>query len=218
MIAGDPAMTDLELIGLVASSDTSALGHLYDRHRTAAFGLAIRVTRDRALAEDVVHDAFLGVWRNAHSFRAGRGSVRTWILAIVHHRGVDVVRKRRPVEEIPLAALPAGLVTPDIWREVSAHLDRDTVRDALRALGPDQREAIELAYFAGLTQAEIASRTGTPLGTAKSRVRLGLLAMRGVIPPEAVTGSIPARTVPDSAPDPSRGRSSRTSPARRVPR
>lgn len=188
---GASELSDIELIALVATDDPAALGVLYDRHRTAAFGLALRVTRDPALAEDVVHDAFLGIWRNAHSYRPGRGGIRTWILAIVHHRGVDVVRKRHPVEEIPVASLPAGLITPDVWREVSARLDQDTVREALRALGPDQREAIELAYFAGLTQAEIASRIGAPLGTVKSRVRLGLLALRGAIAPEAVTGSFP---------------------------
>jgi RNA polymerase sigma-70 factor (ECF subfamily) len=180
--------SDLELIALVAMNDVTSLGALYDRHRSAAFGLAVRITRDRSLAEDVVHDAFLGVWRNARRYEANRGAVRTWIMAIVHHRGIDVVRKQRPVSELPTDSLAtSGFVLPDIWPEVAGILDRDAIREALGTIAPAQREAIELAYFSGLTQPEIARRTGAPLGTVKSRVRLGLLALRSAMGSEAAT-------------------------------
>jgi RNA polymerase sigma-70 factor (ECF subfamily) len=145
-----------------------------------AYSIAYRITNDATLAEDVVQDAFLGAWRNAARYVEGRGSVKTWLLAIVHHRAIDAIRRRRPTTELPDidAALPEALTLPDVWAEVSASLDSVTVRGALVGLSDVQREAIELAYFGGLTQQEIAERTGAPLGTVKSRMRLGLLAMR----------------------------------------
>ncbi len=180
-------VADLALIAGIAANDLAALASLYDRYRSAAFGLALRITRDRSLAEDVVQEAFLGVWRGAARYDARRGGSRTWILAIVHHRAVDVIRKRRPVWELPTSesASPASLVLPDIWSEVAGRLDRDKIVTALATLGAAQREAIELAYFSGLTQTEIARQTGAPLGTVKSRVRLGLLALRDAIAPDS---------------------------------
>jgi RNA polymerase sigma-70 factor (ECF subfamily) len=145
-----------------------------------AYSIAYRITNDATLAEDVVQDAFLGAWRNAARYVEGRGSVKTWLLSIVHHRAIDAIRRRRPTSELPDidAGLPEALTLPDVWGEVSASLDAASVREAMIALSDVQREAIELAYFGGLTQQEIAERTRTPLGTVKSRMRLGLLAMR----------------------------------------
>jgi RNA polymerase sigma-70 factor (ECF subfamily) len=145
-----------------------------------AYSIAYRITNDPTLAEDVVQDAFLGAWRNAARYIEGRGSVKTWLLAIVHHRAIDTVRRRRPTTELPDIELPppGALTLPDVWDEVVAVLDAATVQRAMDVLSVVQREAIELAYFGGMTQQEIADRTGTPLGTVKSRMRLGLLAMR----------------------------------------
>jgi RNA polymerase sigma-70 factor, ECF subfamily len=164
----------------IANGELAALEDLYDRYKTMAYSIAYRITNDATLAEDVVQDAFLGAWRNAARYVEGRGSVKTWLLSIVHHRSIDAIRRRRPTTELPEveATLPAGLTLPDVWAEVSAGLDAAMVRTALDALSEVQREALELAYFNGLTQGEIAERTGTPLGTVKSRMRLGLLAMR----------------------------------------
>ena len=164
----------------IADGELAALEDLYDRYKTMAYSIAYRITNDATLAEDVVQDAFLGAWRNAGLYVTGRGSVKTWLLAIVHHRSIDAIRRRRPTNELPEldAPLPEALTVPDVWAEVSASLDAVTVRGALDALSDVQREALELAYFAGLTQQEIAGRTGAPLGTVKSRMRLGLLAMR----------------------------------------
>jgi RNA polymerase sigma-70 factor (ECF subfamily) len=122
----------------------------------------------------------VGAWRNAARYVEGRGSVKTWLLSIVHHRAIDAVRRRRPTTELPDVELPPpdALTVPDVWAEVSSDLDAETVKGALAVLSDVQREAIELAYFGGLTQQEISDRTGTPLGTVKSRMRLGLLAMR----------------------------------------
>jgi len=188
-IEADPgdlaALDDLALIGLVAADDEAALAVLYERHGSTAFGLALRITHDRSLAEDAVQDAFLAVWRNARSHDMSRGGVRTWIMAIVHYRSIDVVRRRRPVSELPGdGPAPANLVQPDIWPEISGILDRDAITQALGTLGSAQRQVIEMAYFAGLTQTEIARQTGAPLGTVKSRARHGLLALRAAMASE----------------------------------
>ncbi len=171
---------DRAALARIAGGELAALEYLYDRYKTMAYSIAYRITNDATLAEDVVQDAFLGAWRNAARYVEGRGSVKTWLLSIVHHRAIDAIRRRRPTRELPEidAGLPDALTLPDVWAEVSASLDSVAVRDALVALSDVQREALELAYFGGLTQQEIAERTGTPLGTVKSRMRLGLLAMR----------------------------------------
>ena len=171
---------DRAVLVRLADGELDALEDLYDRYKTMAYSIAYRITNDAVLAEDVVQDAFLGAWRNAARYVEGRGSVKTWLLAIVHHRAIDAVRRRRPTTELPDLELPppAAFTLPDVWAEVTAILDAETVQAALRVLSDVQREAIELAYFGGLTQHEIAERTATPLGTVKSRMRLGLLAMR----------------------------------------
>jgi RNA polymerase sigma-70 factor (ECF subfamily) len=171
---------DRAVLARISGGELAALEDLYDRYKTMAYSIAYRITNDPTLAEDVVQDAFLGAWRNAARYVEGRGSVKTWLLSIVHHRAIDAIRRRRPTTELPEidAGLPEALTLPDVWAEVSASLDAVTVREALVALSDVQREALELAYFGGLTQQEIAERTGTPLGTVKSRMRLGLLAMR----------------------------------------
>jgi RNA polymerase sigma factor (sigma-70 family) len=171
---------DRAVLARIANGELDALEELYDRYKTMAFSIAYRITNDVTLAEDVVQDAFLGAWRNAARYIEGRGSVKTWLLSIVHHRAIDAIRRRRPTTQLPEReeVPPASLTIPDVWAEVSAGLDADAVRGALAVLSDVQREAIELAYFGGLTQQEIATRTGIPLGTIKSRMRLGLLAMR----------------------------------------
>ena len=182
---GDDA--DRDVLVRVADGDLDALEELYDRYKTMAYSIAYRITNDATLAEDVVQDAFLGAWRNAAKYVEGRGSVKTWLLSIVHHRAIDAIRRRKPTTELPEStdAPPAALTAPDLWGEVAAGLDAEMVRRAMGVLSPPQLEAIELAYFSGLTQYEIAERTGTPLGTVKSRMRLGLLAMRRVLLAEA---------------------------------
>ena len=188
---------DRELLAGVAAGRLGALEALYDRYRTMSYSIALRITADHAAAEDVVQDAFLGVWRNAARYVDTRGSVKTWLLSIVHHRAVDTVRRRRPAGELPGTdvASPAALTLPDIWSEVSGRLDAEAVRAALEALSGVQRESLEMAYFGGLTQQEIAERTGTPLGTVKSRMRLGLIALRRLledgIPEDGIPGHSP---------------------------
>lgn len=172
--------SDEDLLRYAADGGQEAIAILFDRYQGLMYGLAMKITADAATAQDVVQDAFLGIWRNAGRFDAERASARAWMTAIAHHRAVDAVRRRRPTRELEPdgVPLPPALVAPDIWGEVRQRLDAATVRTALERLGPLQREAIELAYFKGLTQQDIAVRTNAPLGTVKSRVRLGLLALR----------------------------------------
>jgi RNA polymerase sigma factor (sigma-70 family) len=178
---------DRQVLADVGEGRLDALEALYDRYRAMAYAIALRITADPSLAEDVVQDAFLGVWRHAERYVEGRGSVKTWLLSIVHHRAIDAVRRRRPASELPDPELPSPpqLIVNDVWPEVAGRLDAVEIRAAIATLSDVQREAIELAYWGGLSQTEIAERTGAPLGTVKSRMRLGLLALRRVLTGEA---------------------------------
>src|SRR5438105_9333846 len=183
---GSPADdADREVLERIADGQLDALEELYDRYRTMAYSIAFRITNDRALAEDVVQDGFVGVWRNAARYVEGRGSVKTWLLAIVHHRAIDAIRRRRPTDELPEAdapgSMPEALTMPDVWGSVAEGLDRTAIASALGSISTVQREALELAYFGGLTQVEISDRLAVPLGTVKSRMRLGLLGLRRVL-------------------------------------
>jgi RNA polymerase sigma-70 factor (ECF subfamily) len=182
---------DRAALARIAEGQLDALEELYDRYRTMAYSIALRITADPAASEDVVQEAFLGAWRNAGRYSEARASVRTWLLSIVHHRAIDAVRRRRPTNELPEADAvpPPQLRMPDVWGEVSGRLDAETVRGALAGLSDVQREALELAYFGGLTQQEIAERTSTPLGTVKSRMRLGLLSLRRALEMPGGTGA-----------------------------
>jgi RNA polymerase sigma-70 factor, ECF subfamily len=181
----DADRTDRAWMDRLAAGDLGALDRLYEQYGAMAFSIAYRITGDRSAAEDVVQDAFLGAWRNAGRYAGARGSVRTWLLSIVHHRAIDAVRRRRPTVELPdsESLLPDTLTLPDAWGDVELRLDRDAVQVALTRISDVQREAIELAYFGGLTQTEIAARTGVPLGTVKGRLRLGLQGMRAALLP-----------------------------------
>jgi RNA polymerase sigma-70 factor (ECF subfamily) len=153
---------DRAALARIAGGELVALEYLYDRYKTMAYSIAYRITNDATLAEDVVQDAFLGAWRNAARYIEGRGSVKTWLLSIVHHRAIDAIRRRRPTTELPEidAGLPEALTLPDVWAEVSASLDSVMVREALVALSDVQREALELAYFGGLTHRRSPSGRG----------------------------------------------------------
>lgn len=173
-------LSDEALVLLAARSQQTALAELYDRYGRPAYGLALRVLRDETLAEDAVQEAFLGVWRNASRFVPERGTASTWILTLVHRRAVDLVRReeRRRADPLEPAAEPSsGSVDDEAW----LRLQRERVQHALRQLPDQQREALELAYYGGFTQSELAERLGLPLGTIKSRVFAGLARLRELL-------------------------------------
>jgi RNA polymerase sigma factor (sigma-70 family) len=167
-------LSDEAVVALAARSDEVAFAELYDRYGRVAYGLALRVLRDESLAEDAVQDAFLAIWRGASRFIPERGKASTWILTLVHRRAVDLVRREdrrrvEPLEDTEVAAA-GGSVEDIAW----LRLERERVQAALQQLSDPQREAIELAYYGGYTQSELAERLGQPLGTIKSRMFSGL--------------------------------------------
>lgn len=182
---------DEELIAAVARRDSSAVVALYDRYGRLAFALAYRILDDATLAEETVQDAFLQVWRRANTFDPSRGgNVRAWLLTVVHNRAIDARRRyidRRP-RPVPLENVEAVLSVPDVWREVSVRLTRDEVRAAVDLLPDEQRQAIELAFFEGLTHQEISQRINVPLGTVKGRLRLGLKKIHATLMEPAANG------------------------------
>jgi RNA polymerase sigma factor (sigma-70 family) len=180
-------LSDEALVALVARSDDAALAELYDRFGRVAYGLALRIVRDPALAEDVVQEAFLAVWRSAGRFMAERGKARTWLLTLVHRRAVDLVRREELRRAEPLSAAPEG-ATEAADDHAWLGLQRAHVQEALKKLPDQQREAIELAYYGGFTQAELADRLGEPLGTIKSRMFAGLARLRDLLVEAGVEG------------------------------
>jgi RNA polymerase sigma-70 factor (ECF subfamily) len=172
-----PQRTDEELVEAVARADEEALGELYDRFGKVAYGLAYKVLQDAALAEDAVQEAFLQIWRSAGSYRPERAKASTWLLTFVHRRAVDLVRREQTRRTAPVVGEPQGS-DPGADEAAVTRSRREIIQDALRRLPAEQREPIELAYYAGLTQSELAERLGQPLGTIKSRMFTGLQRLR----------------------------------------
>jgi RNA polymerase sigma factor (sigma-70 family) len=173
-------LSDEALIALAARGEEPALAALYDRYGRVAYGLALRVLRDTTLAEDAVQEAFLAVWRSAHRYIPERSKPSTWILTFVHRRAVDLVRReerRRADQLTDVESIVGGMVDEEAW----LGLERERVQAALQKLPDQQREAIELAYYGGFTQTELAERLGQPLGTIKSRMFAGLARLRELL-------------------------------------
>jgi RNA polymerase sigma-70 factor, ECF subfamily len=173
-------LADEDLISLVEANDAQAFAVLYDRHSRAAYSLAYRMMGEKQAAEDVVQESFLKVWRAAASYQAERGSVRTWLLSIVHNRGIDQLRflaSRRRTQEKIEASAPRSQPS-EAFSESWRNSQRDQVREALRTLPREQLKILELAYFSGYTHVEIAELLRLPLGTVKGRMRLGLKKIR----------------------------------------
>ena len=175
-------LADEELMPLVNNGEPKAFATLYDRHSQAAYCLAYRMMGEKQAAEDLAQEAFIKVWRRAGSYRAQKASVRTWILSIVHNRGIDQLRshasRRRTQEKIEASAASSqpSEAFAETWRNTQA----EQVREALSTLPKEQLKILELAYFSGYTHVQIAELVGLPLGTVKGRMRLGLQKMRGL--------------------------------------
>ena len=183
-------LSDEALVALVARGDEDALAELYDRIGRIAYGLARRVLRDDRLAEDAVQDGFLAVWRTAAAFRPERAKASTWVLTLVHRRAVDLVRREERRRTEPLADEPVGAEPSEPMEEAAwLRFERERVQAALKQLPDNQREALELAYFGGFSQSELAERLGVPLGTIKSRMFAGLARLRELLDDSAQEGS-----------------------------
>src|SRR3954469_25162507 len=175
-------LADEDLMQLVRRGDAAAFEAVYDRHATAAFSLAYRMTGTRNTAEDVVQEAFLSLWRSGARYDRTRGSVRTWVLGIVHHRAIDALRRsmvhdRRRASDEGIEERFEARERTDV--EAARRQEADEVGRALRTLPDEQSRAIELAYFGGFSHSEIATMLNMPIGTVKGRIRLGLDKLRG---------------------------------------
>ena len=176
-----PSLADEDVMTLVQAGDPRAFEVLFDRHSGAAFSLAYRMVGNRVTAEDVSQEAFLSIWRSRLRYRSDRGSVRTWVLGIVHHRAIDALRRnlvhdrRRATAE----GLEERLEAPELTDvEVARRDEASQVRSAIGTLPSEQSRVVELAYFGGFTHSQIAEMLGTPIGTVKGRMRLGLEKLR----------------------------------------
>ncbi len=162
--------------------NVEALEEFYERHHRTALAVAYRVLEDRQLAEDVLQEAFLAVWRKPETFKPERGSARSRFLSIVRQRAIDVTRGRGFAQErISLDETNVEPRYPDVWQQVSLDLDRERIKEAMEALPTEQKEAVMLAYFGGYVHHEIAERTKVPLGTVKGRMRLAMQKLRSML-------------------------------------
>jgi RNA polymerase sigma-70 factor (ECF subfamily) len=188
----DPAV-DADLLRRVREGDRTAVDDLYERFRRPAFALARRILADDALAEDVLQEVFLSVWRDPSAYHSARGSFSSWLLAVVHHKAVDAVRReesqrRRQALVQEDRALDEPGATRDVEEEVWTRVVAHQVRAALGTLSGPQREALTLAYYGGYTQREVAALTGTPLGTVKTRMLAGMRRLKTELGDASGTG------------------------------
>ena len=182
-------LADEDLISLLEANDSQAFATLYDRHSRAAYSLAYRMMGEKQAAEDLLQDAFLKLWQAAESYRAERGSVRTWLLTIVHNRGIDQLRSlgsRRRTQEKIEATAPRSQPS-EAFAQSLGNSQREQVREALKSLPSEQLKVLELAYFSGYTHVEIAEFLELPLGTVKGRMRLGLKKMKDYFDSQGMT-------------------------------
>lgn len=179
----DAQRADAAILQRIVERDPRGVEMLYDRYGGVAYALALRILRDAGAAEDVVQEAFFNVWRQGATYNTARGTVRTWLLTVVHHRAIDRVRTMRAKTrgDVTIDAMLFLQAKEDTWATVSEGLERERIQHAVATLPPEQRQVVEMAYFAGLTHVEIAERVGIPLGTVKGRIRLAMEKLRDAL-------------------------------------
>jgi RNA polymerase sigma-70 factor (ECF subfamily) len=165
----------LAVVTGLKSGDQGAMAELYDRYSSVVYAVALRVLGDTGAAEDVLQEVFMQLWRNPSAFDAARGSLGGWLAVITRNRAIDSLRKRRPETDIEDVVLS---VVPDLAGEAERSRAAEKVRGVMGAMNPAQRSALEMAYWEGMSHSEIADKTGEPLGTIKTRIRTGLIALR----------------------------------------
>jgi RNA polymerase sigma-70 factor (ECF subfamily) len=164
-----------EMIAGIRGGRESAMAQLYDRYSSIVYSVALRVLGDTGAAEDVLQDVFMQLWRKPEAFDANRGSLAAWLSVIARHRAIDSLRKRKPETDVTEVVIA---LNHDVEEETGRKIAIEKVRGALAGMPPEQRKAVELAFFEGLTHSEVAARTGEPLGTVKTRIRSALMSLR----------------------------------------
>jgi len=179
-------LSDNELLGFILRKDREALSALYDRFVRQVFSLSLRMVENQSLAEEIVQDVFMTVWSRGGSYKNDRGAFSSWLMSIAHNRCIDELRRRRRRAKLPTVPIEDLTHEPkgneeEVTDEVFAKLDREAIVQAMSKLPPAQRQVITMAYFQALTQSEISNVLATPLGTIKTRMRLGLQKMRDLL-------------------------------------
>lgn len=172
--------SDAELLERVTANDQDAMAAFFDRYAGLVYSIAFRVLKDEAQAEDLMQEVFFRVWKNPSSLVSGRGSLGAWLAVVARHRAIDVLRQRKPSDPVEEVVL---LSKTNLASDVERSRMIDKVRSVLSGLPSEQQNSVELAFFQGLTHAEIAARTGDPLGTVKTRIRTALLNIRKAVRP-----------------------------------
>jgi RNA polymerase sigma-70 factor, ECF subfamily len=168
-------MQDLALLSAIQSGSQEAMTAFFDRYSKMVYSVALRVLNDAGEAEDVMQEIFVQVWQNPQAYDSGRGSLGGWLVVVARNRAIDKLRRRKPSDPVELFALPSSL---DLAQESEQNFLLDKIRAAMSRLPAEQRTSVELAFFEGLSHSEIAEKTGQPLGTVKTRIRLALVAIR----------------------------------------
>jgi RNA polymerase sigma-70 factor (ECF subfamily) len=166
---------DFALLSRVRSGDQGAMADLFDRYSGVLYSVALRVLKDPGQAEDIMQDIFIQVWRKPDSFASGRGSLGGWLAVVTRNRAIDLLRKRRPSDSVEDVVLVSKTNTAS---EAERNVLMEKVRVVMADLPPDQKTSVELAYFDGMSHTEIAEKTGEPLGTVKTRIRLAMITLR----------------------------------------
>ncbi len=169
---------DAALLAGVQSGDQDAMARFFSRYSPMVYSVALRVLKDSGEAEDVVQEIFVQVWKNPGAFVSGRGSLGGWLVVVARNRAIDMLRRRRPSDPVELFALPSAI---NLANEAERSVLMQKIRVALHTLPVEQQKSVELAFFEGLSHSEIAEKTGDPLGTVKTRIRLALLSLRKVL-------------------------------------
>lgn len=171
----ESGLDDLDLLSQIATGDQNAMSVFFDRYSGMVYSVALRVLRDAGEAEDVMQEIFIQIWQNPQSYVAGRGSLGGWLVVTARNRSIDKLRRRKPTDPVELFTLPSPL---NLAQESERNLLIEKIQNAMTRLPAEQRSSLQLAFFEDLTHSEIAEKTGDPLGTIKTRIRLALIAIR----------------------------------------
>ena len=181
------AAEDAALLAKVEQGDQEAMASLFDRYSGIVYSVALRVLKDTGQAEDVMQDIFIQIWRKPSAFVSGRGSLGAWLVVVARNRAIDSLRRRRPTDSVEDVVLASST---DLASEAERNTLIEKVRVYLHQLPPEQRKSVEMAYFEGLSHSEIAEKTGDPLGTVKTRIRLALITLRKAMKDKAIPGQM----------------------------
>jgi RNA polymerase sigma-70 factor (ECF subfamily) len=183
--AAAKAADDAILLGKVEQGDQRAMASLFDRYSGIVYSVALRVLKDTGQAEDVMQDIFIQIWKKPGAFVSGRGSLGAWLVVVARNRAIDALRRRRPTDSVEDVVLASST---DLAAEAERNTLMEKVRIYMHQLPPEQRKSVEMAYFEGMSHSEIAEKTGDPLGTVKTRIRLALITLRKAMQGKGLPG------------------------------